>query len=187
LEAGSLPGFPGQLVPVYTTLPLRSHSWQCRLAPNIHGSPLIPKNLPFWHQEKQPKMPKEFVQSWQVPFKFRSKFLLWVDTRGTQGPNLKTIQKIRTSIAGAFDPSSHHMRFPFLVLPTLADPFLDPFAKWVRHVLVHFMTMCDRHPLQAQVLLREISKINVPESSARNGFRNAMYIRSNSMEGPFPG
>ena len=101
----------------------------------------------------------------------------WVFGTETQGPNLKTIQKIRTSIVDAFDPSSHHMRSPFLVLSTLADPFLDPLAKWVRHVLVHFMTMCDSHPLQAQVLLREISNMNAPKSSACNGFRNVMsYI-----------
>ena len=142
------------------------------------------KNLPFWHQEKQPK---EFVQSWQVPFKFRSKFLFWVSTHGNPGAQFEDHSENSHEHRRCFWPiiTSNEVSLPGL--PTLADPFLDPLAKWIRHVLVHVMIMCDRHPLLAQVLLREISKINVPKSSACNGFRNAMYIRSNSMEGPFPG
>ena len=66
----------------------------------------------------------------------------WVYGTEVQGLDLRTIQKIGTAVVDdAFDASSHRMQSPFLFLATAEDPYLDPFAKWVRHVLVHLLTV----------------------------------------------
>ena len=98
----------------------------------------------------------------------------WVFGTEVQGPDLRTIQKIRTAIVDAFDASSHRMRSPFLFLATSEDPFLDPFAKWVRHVLVHLLAVCERATTDAEEILQDILNRQVPNSSACNGFRNVL-------------
>ena len=102
----------------------------------------------------------------------------WVYGTEVQGLDLRTIQKIGTAVVDdAFDASSHRMQSPFLFLATAEDPYLDPFAKWVRHVLVHLLSVRDRTPRDAGEILRDTLNRQVPKSSACNGFRNVLsYI-----------
>ena len=61
------------------------------------------------------------------------------------------------------------MRCPFLILATHADVWLDPWAKWVHHVLSTYRKLIRSDPALACKILAQTRKYQPRENDTRNG------------------
>ena len=70
----------------------------------------------------------------------------WIYGSEVQAPSKTMIKKLRTSVVNAIFPRNNNMRCPFLCLATFPDVWVDPWARWVLHILSTYRKLSRTNP-----------------------------------------
>ena len=60
---------------------------------------------------------------------------VWAYGSEIQSPSKGSLKKLRTAVVNCMFPRKNTMRCPYLAVSTHSDIWVDPWAKWVLHVL----------------------------------------------------
>ena len=70
----------------------------------------------------------------------------WLFGSETTVPNQKSIKSLRTAVVDSVFPKNNNLRCPFMTVSTWGDPWVDPWAAWVRHVLTTYRKLHRTNP-----------------------------------------
>ena len=93
----------------------------------------------------------------------------WVHGSEVQGPSKQALARLRTVTAKVFTKKRNNMRCPFLLFATLQDAWLDPFAKWVQHVLLKLRRLAYVKPSLLVEILVKVRETPAPVNPTTNG------------------
>ena len=94
---------------------------------------------------------------------------VWVYGSEIQGPSKGSLKKLRTAVVNCIFPRKNKMRCPYLAVSTHSDIWVDPWAKWVHHVLSTYRKLARSDPELAHKILAQARKYNVRDNDTRNG------------------
>ena len=97
----------------------------------------------------------------------------WVYGSEVQGPSKHALARLRTATAKVFVKKHNNMRCPFLLFATLQDPWLDPFAKWLQHVMLKLRRLAYLKPELVRVVLEKVQS-NTQSMRTSNGIASVV-------------
>ena len=93
----------------------------------------------------------------------------WVYGSEIQAPSKSAIKKLRTAVVNAVFPRKNHMRCPYLCMVSFNDLWVDPWARWVLHVLSTYRKLARTNPSLASKVFAQAKKFKGAENDTLNG------------------